>query len=529
MLKLSIKLQILISILLLGLIIGTLAMILPLQAQKMGSNIFANDVGFIAKVLVENLTGGMEAVELLDDTSAIQSTFNGLSALQKDQEDQSITQIHVFKSDLAHVLSLNGEEKPPVLSNPVETVTFKDSPSEITVEAPLGGNGYTQIVFSKAFFRKQTAHNQKNALIFGLLGVLVGCGFGGWIAYRITGKIKSFSLVMKDIAEGEGDLTQRVNANDKDELSELAHWFNVFMENLQGIISQILTHAQSLTATSAQIQQMSAVVNEKVNGLNKLSGNISQSSEKMNRNMEEVKSLTSVSTRETEAIGTSTEGLRGGISAIADHSNQAEAASRTMVQSIEMANSRVKRLEESMNEIDSIMRLIENITENTKLLSLNATIEAARAGEAGQSFAVVANEVRTLAEQAKLSAMDIQGKTTEVKKAVTDTVAEMAEISRMSEGLKGNMALIRQTVEDQHANTMQISERIQGLTRELVNMGPIVGNTSHQSSEVGISVNQVTEAGDELRQVAEHLNTHTQSLEHIRTALSDLVNRFKLS
>jgi methyl-accepting chemotaxis protein len=105
----------------------------------------------------------------------------------------------------------------------------------------------------------------------------------------------------------------------------------------------------------------------------------------------------------------------------------------------------------------------------------------------------------------------------------------MAEISRMSEGLKGNMALIRQTVEDQHANTMQISERIQGLTRELVNMGPIVGNTSHQSSEVGISVNQVTEAGDELRQVAEHLNTHTQSLEHIRTALSDLVNRFKLS
>jgi methyl-accepting chemotaxis protein len=221
---------------------------------------------------------------------------------------------------------------------------------------------------------------------------------------------------LRDIAEGEGDLTKRLAVTTQDELGTMAHWLNAFMEKLAGAMRTIGENAGSLAAAGEQLRASAAA----------LVGNVNETSAQANV----VASAAEEVCRNTDTVASAAEEMQATIREISTNSTQAAQASNNAVQAANSADDIMRRLDGSSSEIGEVLRLIQTIAEQTNLLALNATIEAARAGEAGKGFAVVANEVKELAKQTADATESIGAKVVSMQQ---DTSAAVTSIKQFGE------------------------------------------------------------------------------------------------
>lgn len=321
---------------------------------------------------------------------------------------------------------------------------------------------------------------------------------GYLIARTISKPLQKLSALIDRFADG--DLSGQSDIRSKDEVGRLAHSFNRMADNLRGLISQISMSAQSVAAAS---QEISATTEE----IAHTSTNQAESASNITELFEDLSSaINSVARSASEAAE-----LSNDTASMAHQGGQV--LSDAMV-SMQHVNDAIHRLEQDSQRIGEIIDVIDEIADQTNLLALNAAIEAARAGEQGKGFAVVADEVRKLAERSMDATKQITGIIKVMQQNTRDSVTSFAQNNKLADETGEAFQKIIQMVND---SAMKVSEIAAACEEE-----------SAQASEVMISVESIAAASQESAAAAEETAASSQSLAHLAEELNDSVSRFKV-
>lgn len=345
-----------------------------------------------------------------------------------------------------------------------------------------------------------SANATKVAVLGGTaIGIVLMIFVAVFLTRSITRPIGQLTGRLRDIADGDGDLTQRVDAARDDELGELASVFNRFVGNIAALVRQI---GESATNSAGAAQELSVIAAE----LARQSDTAAEQAASAAAAAEQVSANVQTVAAASEEIGAS-------IHEIARSAAEASSAGRDAVTSTDDANATVRRLGESSEAIGSVVALINAIAQQTNLLALNATIEAARAGEAGKGFAVVASEVKELAQETARATEEITGRIGQIQTDVELAVTAMSSTTDVIGHVNDYQNSIAGAVEEQSATTSAMSSNVAEAA---------AGATGIASNIAALATNaqETTGSIDQIRASAEELARGSQQLE-------ELVGRFR--
>ena len=316
-----------------------------------------------------------------------------------------------------------------------------------------------------------------------LIATLFGIGFSVVIAQGILRPIRNTTNMLKDIAHGEGDLTQRLDTVGKDEIAELSQYFNQFISSIQTLVSEIQSAAYQIGSASEELSVVSMQTSNTVSAQSAAVNNATQIKDKL------VAADSDVACRSNDAMETTDKASR--------EASTVEAAVVSSVQGItslatNLGNSKVviEQLSHDSDRIGQVLTIINSITEQINLLALNAAIEAARAGDAGRGFAVVADEVRTLAQRT-------QSSTEEIESSINSVITISKKAS--------------QTIDE----SLNVANDV---AKSSCDMQQQLANAIHLISAANSSNQTIREATDTKR---EHLNALVHQLESVSSSLTD--------
>lgn len=355
-----------------------------------------------------------------------------------------------------------------------------------------------------------------------IVAVIVTAILVSFAANAIVKPLNSAVAGLKDIAEGEGDLTMRLQVTSKDEIGDMAHWFNTFIEKLQGIIKQIAENSTSVGSSSEQLSSISEELLTGAEDTSQRSTNVATSSEEMSANLNNVAAAMEESSTNANMVATAAEEMSSTINEIAENAEKARGVSSDAVAQANKASDSMEQLSDAANKIGKVTETITEISEQTNLLALNATIEAARAGEAGKGFAVVANEIKELAKQTAEATLDIKNLIDDVQNSSNSTSEGIIQISDVITGVNDIVSTIASAVEEQTAATQEIANNIAQASQGIQEVNENVNQSSDVSTgiskdiaEVSLAAQSITSSSNDVKQSAQDLLARSQELNAI--------------
>ncbi|MEH0020670.1 MAG: methyl-accepting chemotaxis protein [Desulfobacter sp.] len=360
-----------------------------------------------------------------------------------------------------------------------------------------------------------------------IAGLLLIGGIIWMISNSIVRPINQVVSGLKDIAEGEGDLTKRLDIRTKDEIGELAQWFNRFMEDLQNIIRHSTQTTHSVDRSATELLTIAGRLNQVAEGTSGLAANTTGTSEQMSENIVAVASVMEQSSTNISMVASASEEMSATINEITENSERARAISETAVQEAVETSEQMDILSRSAVEISEVTEAIHDISEQTNLLALNATIEAARAGEAGKGFAVVANEIKALAHQTAHATQNIKDKIENIQATTNTSVSRIGSITSVVEDIHQIINTIATAVEEQAATTSEIAGNISQVDSGVQDANQNVNETSASSQDIARDIGQLNNAANEVAEDSRQVNTQSENLKQMAGELQTLLDRFK--
>lgn len=354
----------------------------------------------------------------------------------------------------------------------------------------------------------------RNSLLLSLVAILSGA----LIAWLVIRSIKrTFGHVIQslnDIASGEGDLTRRLDEQGRDEVAQLGGAFNRFVSRIQELIRQIRETGDTLTSSAKQMTEMSV---ETKYSMNQQESKIDQVATAMNEMTATVQEVARNAAEASSAAQSADSEAGNGNQLV----KQAIGSINDLASEVDQSAQNIASLDQNAEQIGSVLDVIRGIAEQTNLLALNAAIEAARAGEQGRGFAVVADEVRTLASRTQDSTQEIQAMIEQLQQG-TKTAVQSMDQSREKTGAVVDVA-------------KQAGEALTSITRavsQIADMNSHIATAAEEQSAVSEDINQnvvsINTLANQAAATAEQAAASSQDLERLAEQLQQAISQFRV-
>ena len=333
---------------------------------------------------------------------------------------------------------------------------------------------------------------------------------------------------LKDIAEGDGDLTNRLKVKSQDEIGQVAQWFNSFIDKIHTLVSDVVQYANELNESSTTLEQISKTMAKGAEQTADNSNSVSAAVEKMSANMTSVAASMEEAAGNMGVVASSTEEMTYTINEISKNTIQAKEITEDVVLKTNQASGQIQELGNAADDIGYVVGVITDISDQVNLLALNATIEAARAGDAGKGFAVVANEIKDLATQTAAATNEIKEKIETMRASTGKTVEQIGDISEVSNKVNEIVLMIASAVEQQSATTQNISENIVNVTQGIDAINDNIAESSTVSTRIAKDISQVTQAANEMTENSDLIDVRSKDLSGLSEKLMQVMNKFKI-
>lgn len=351
-------------------------------------------------------------------------------------------------------------------------------------------------------------------IIIAIVGLLLSLVVSYLIVRSIVRPLDAASSAMEDIASGEGDLTQRLDTSGRDEITCLAGGFNGFAGRIADMIRELRDVVESNQQVAGSVRNSVSEAGQSFDQQKSELDTVASAIEEMTQTVDDVaKRINEAADSAREADGKAREGDR-----------TAEAAREQMASladEIQEASNAIGQLDEHAQNIGQVLDVIHGVADQTNLLALNAAIEAARAGEHGRGFAVVADEVRSLASRTQHSTDEIREMINRLQEGTSNAVATMQRSSEQSQVMQDEVEQARQALES-------ITSAVSSITDMTQHVATSAEEQSQASNEISASLNHLTTLAGQVREELANIQQQSESLGESADTIEGIVRQFRV-
>ena len=465
----------------------------------------------LAKVLGESVV-----IDILNDDlgSTVGATEKTLSRVKSD-EDVSLTAVVVMQNGKRSVSTQFKQDPGDARVDGYSLAELMETKNQTSYEkigyiieiAPIDVLGadaakkfYLLVALNTSRINKEIRKSLGWMFMLGLGMVLVGFAAAFFLSSAIVKPLDNIKQRMRDISEGEGDLTARLEVSGKDEIAQLSIHFNRFIENIQGIVNQVISISTTIASGSLE---MTAGMTE-----------MASTADSIAQTAEDQKTSVKQANERVGTIAQSSQVIYSNVTNALQVFDQAQNAATKGGTAVGEAVNGMQAIHQNSKQIGSILTVITEIANQTNLLSLNAAIEAAKAGEHGKGFAVVAEEVRKLAERSAQAAKEITSLIHTSSKSIEDGSTMVNTAGSVLKSIQESITASGERIKAIGSQSQRQSQDSTTVVGVMGDLSGIAEQNAAATEEMAATIRETMRTVDDLSRAAENL--------------SALVSRFKV-